>query len=80
MTDFEELKAQLEAKHQKEIGSIISDLYIGKDLGPAVGAKELGIPRRAFVYFVQQCGLQSAKYELIKKKALSSISLAAAAF
>ncbi|MDE4085877.1 hypothetical protein PO902_12610 [Planococcus maritimus] len=52
--------------------------YIEKDLGPAMGAKELGIPRRAFVHFIQQCQLQTAKFDLIKKKALNSGELMAA--
>lgn len=75
MANFEKEKAQLEAEHQKEIGSIIRDVYIEKDRGPAVGAKELGISRRAFVHFVHQCNLQAAKYDLIKKKALNSSGL-----
>lgn len=78
MKDYELVKKQLEREHKQTIDDIMYDSYIEKDLGPAVGAKELGIPRRAFVYFVQQCELQAAKFDLIKKKALNSGELMAA--
>ena len=78
MKDYELVKKQLEREHKQTIDDIIYNYYIEKDLGPAVGAKELGIPRRAFVYFVQQCELQAAKFDLIKKKALNSGELMAA--
>lgn len=78
MKDYELVKKQLERDHKQSIEDIMYDHYINKDLGPAVGAKELGIPRRAFVYFVQQCELQAAKFDLIKKKALNSGELMAA--
>jgi|GEM_PF-3119938 len=71
MKDYELTKKQLEIEHKQSIEDIMYTYYIEKDLGPAVGAKELGIPRRAFVYFVQQCRLQAAKYEVIKKKELN---------
>lgn len=78
MKDYELVKKQLEREHKQVIEDIMYDYYIEKDLGPAVGAKELGIPRRAFVYFVQHCELQAAKFDLIKKKALNSGELMAA--
>ena len=78
MTDYELAKKQLEKEHKQSIDSIMYDYYIQKDLGPAVGAKKLGIPRRAFVHFVQQLGLQAEKFELIKKKMLNSGELMAA--
>ncbi|MBD3841981.1 MAG: hypothetical protein IE909_08870 [Campylobacterales bacterium] len=71
MKEYELVKKRLETEHKQAIEDIMYDCYINKDLGPAVGAKELGISRRAFVYFVQQCGLQAAKFDLIKKKALN---------
>lgn len=68
MTDYELVKKQLEKKHKQSIDSIMYDYYIKRDLGPAVGAKKLGITRRAFVHFVQLCELQAEKFALIKKK------------
>lgn len=72
MKEYELVKKQLEREHNRAIDDIMYEHYIEQDLGPAVGAKKLGIPRRAFVYFVQQCELQKAKFQLIKKKALNS--------
>ncbi|MBT2581239.1 hypothetical protein [Planococcus sp. ISL-109] len=68
MTDYELVKKQLEKEHKQSIESIMYDYYIEQDLGPAVGAKKLGITRRAFVHFVQQFGFQVEKFDLIKKK------------
>ena len=78
MKDYELVQKQLEREHKQTIDDIMYNYYIEKNLGPAMGAKELGIPRRAFVYFVQQCQLQAAKFDLIKKKALNSGELMAA--
>ncbi|QMT16769.1 hypothetical protein H1Q58_12445 [Planococcus maritimus] len=72
MTEYELIKERLEKDHQRAIDDIMYQHYIEQDLGPAVGAKKLGIPRRAFVYFVQQCGLQKDKFDLIKKKVLNT--------
>ena len=69
MEDYERVKNRLEKEHKQTIDDIMYNYYIKKNLGPAVGAKELGITRRAFVYFVQQCQLQEAKFDLIKKSA-----------
>lgn len=72
MIDYELVKKQLEKEHKQSIDSIMYTYYIERDLGPAVAAKKLGIPRRAFIHFVQQLGLQADKFELIKKKVLNT--------
>ncbi|WP_186008739.1 hypothetical protein [Planococcus maritimus] len=52
MKEYELVKKQLEREHNRAIDDIMYEHYIEQDLGPEVGAKKLGIPCRAFVYFV----------------------------
>lgn len=68
MEDFGIYQLKLEEKYGKPIKEIIYEYYINKNLGPSVGAKELGIPRPVFIYFRNYFGLKEIKHALHMKK------------
>ncbi len=68
MTAYESYKVKVEKRYNKPLIDVMEELYVSKDLGPSVSAKELGIPRRAFVYFVNQYELKKLKFVDYKKK------------
>lgn len=64
MTDFESYKNQLEKQYNCNLEDILYDIYIARDLGPSVGAKELGIPRQVFLYYRNLYNLKEQKHQL----------------
>lgn len=64
MEEFEAYQARLEEQFGKPMKEIIYEYYITKNLGPSVGAKELGIPRRVFIYFRNYYSLKEVKHAL----------------
>lgn len=65
MEEIENYKKQLEEKFNKPMKDIIYEYYITKGLGPSVGAKELGIPRRVFIYFRNFYSLKEVKHAIM---------------
>lgn len=61
--EFAEYQHRLEKQHGLTIEQIMRDIYIEKDYGPATGAQALGIPRQAFMHFVQEFNLKPEKLE-----------------
>ncbi|MGI2327666.1 hypothetical protein [Planococcus sp. YIM B11945] len=70
MENYEYYKNKLEKQLNRDIKDIIKSFYIDNQQGPSVSAKELGIPRQAFMYFVQQFQLKDLRYGDSKKKIL----------
>lgn len=68
MEEFEMYKSQLEVKFNKPMKEIIFEYYITKDLGPSVGARELEIPRRVFIYFRNYYGLKEIKHAIMAEQ------------
>lgn len=68
MAEYNAYKEKVEKHHNKAMMEVVKDLYVNKDLGPSVGAKKLGIPRQAFVYFINQYDLKKLKFANCKKK------------
>ncbi|WP_261384259.1 hypothetical protein [Planococcus sp. CPCC 101016] len=65
---YDSYREKIEQQHNKALVEVIKDFYIEQDLGPSVSAKNLGIPRRVFMHFVQAYGLRKLKFENYKKK------------
>jgi hypothetical protein len=61
--DYMDYQRRLEQEYGAPIEQIIRTVYIDQDLGPATGAKALGIPRQAFLHFVHQCDLKKEKLQ-----------------
>ena len=74
MSAYEVYKAKVEKSYNKPLVEVIKELYVNKDLGPSVGAKQLGIPRRAFIYFVNLYELKALKFQDYKKKMMISMN------
>ncbi len=74
MAAYEVYKAKVEKSYNKPLVEVIKELYVNKDLGPSVGAKQLGIPRRAFIYFVNLYELKALKFQDYKKKMMISMN------
>ena len=74
MAAYEVYKAKVEKSYNKPLVEVIKELYVNKDLGPSVGAKQLGIPRRAFIYFVNKYELKALKFQDYKKKMMISMN------
>lgn len=64
MNEFHQYQIQLEKEHGKNLKDIITEYYITKNLGPSTAAKELNIPRQAFIYFRNFYGLRETKHAL----------------
>lgn len=64
MEEFEMYQTKLEEQFGKPMKEIIYEYYITKNYGPSVGAKELGIPRRVFIYFRNYYSLKEVKHAL----------------
>ncbi|ALS77860.1 hypothetical protein ACQKDD_17880 [Planococcus kocurii] len=62
MVDYESYKEKVEKRHNKALVEVIKDLYVNEDLGPSVSAKQLGMPRQAFLHFVQHYDLKKLKF------------------
>lgn len=71
MTEYDSYREKVEQRHNKALVEVMKDLYIKDDVGPSVGAKQLGMPRQAFVHFVHEYGLKKLKFGDTKKKAMS---------
>lgn len=59
---------KLEKEYGKPIKELIHYYYIEQDEGPSVTARELGIPRKAVLYFIYEYSLRPIKHQNIKKK------------
>lgn len=69
MENFQNYKEKVEKQFNQNLKDLIINLYITNEQGPSVSAKQLGIPRKAFIYFVNQYGLKQRKLDKIKKSA-----------
>ena len=67
VSQYEQHKILLENRYNMDLKEIISDVYITRDLGPSMGAKELDIPRQAFIYFRNFYGLRELKHAIQEK-------------
>lgn len=70
MEEFEMYQTKLEAQFGKPMKEIIYEYYITKNLGPSVGARELGIPRRVFIYFRNYYSLKEVKHSILAENSL----------
>ncbi|MGH2317000.1 hypothetical protein ACRC6Q_04480 [Planococcus sp. SE5232] len=68
MTKYDAYREEIEQRHNKALVEVMKDLYIKDNVGPSVGAKQLGMPRQAFVYFVREYDLKKLKFGDSKKK------------
>lgn len=68
MTEYDSYREKVERRHNKALVEVMKDLYIKDDVGPSVGAKQLGMPRQAFVHFVHEYDLKKLKFGDTKKK------------
>ena len=68
MTKYDSYREKVEQRHNKALVEVMKDLYIKENMGPSVGAKELGMPRQAFVHFVNEYDLKKLKFGDTKKK------------
>ncbi|WP_298824673.1 hypothetical protein [uncultured Planococcus sp.] len=68
MTKYDSYREKVEQRHNKALVEVMKDLYIKDNVGPSVGAKQLGMPRQAFVYFVREYDLKTLKFGDPKKK------------
>ncbi|MDN7241724.1 hypothetical protein QWY14_07955 [Planococcus sp. N028] len=60
--DYEAYKNKLESQFNQDLREILFDHYITQELGPSVGAKQLGIPRQVFVHFLNLYNLNDLKF------------------
>lgn len=67
MHPYQEYKEKLEKEHSKSTEELIRQLYIGRDEGPSVTARELGIPRQAVLHFIHEYDLRTEKHGNITK-------------
>lgn len=70
MTKYDSYREKVEQRHNKALVEVMKDLYIKDNVGPSVGAKQLGMPRQAFVHFVREYDLKKLKFGDSKKKAM----------
>ena len=68
MMEFDAYREKVERKHNKALVELMKDLYVENDLGPSVSAKQLGMPRQAFMHFVHKYDLKKLKFGEYKKK------------
>ena len=71
MHPYQEDIDKLENKYNRTVKELIYDLYIVQDEGPSVTARELGISRKAVLYFIYEYNLRELKHQNIKKKVAS---------
>lgn len=69
MLEFEQYKEKLEQEYKRDLKDILSAYYLTRDLGPSMTAKELGVPRKFIVHYINELGLKELKHQLIRKKA-----------
>ncbi len=69
MLEFEQYKEKLEQEYNRDLKDILSAFYLTRDLGPSLTAKELGVPRKVIVHYINELGLRELKHQLIRKKA-----------
>ena len=67
MEPYKVYKEKLEKRFDKTIKDILVEYYIVKELGPSVGAKELDIPREAFLYYRNLYDLKEIKHAYFQK-------------
>ncbi|WKA54011.1 hypothetical protein [Planococcus shixiaomingii] len=71
MENYKFYKDKIEKKYKQDLKDVLTKLYITNEQGPSVSAKQLGIPRQTFMFFVNHYGLKSLKLDDIKKKVLA---------
>ncbi|WP_233569661.1 hypothetical protein [Planomicrobium sp. Y74] len=67
MHPYQKYKEKLEKEYSKSVEEVIRKLYIGRDEGPSVTARELGIPRQAVLHFIHEYDLRNEKHENMVK-------------
>lgn len=70
MMEYDSYREKVERQHNKALVEVMKDLYIKEDLGPSVSAKQLGIPRQAFIHFIHKYDLKKLKFGQYKKKVM----------
>ena len=70
MTEYDAYREKVEQKYNKALVEVMKDLYVNNDLGPSVSAKQLGMPRQAFMHFVHEYDLKKLKFGEYKKKVM----------
>lgn len=70
MTEYDSYREKVERRHNKPLVEVMKDLYITNNLGPSVSAKQLGIPRQAFMHFIREYDLKKLKFGDYKKKVM----------
>ena len=68
--EYDSYREKVERQHNKALVEVMKDLYIKEDLGPSVSAKQLGIPRQAFIHFIHKYDLKKLKFGEYKKKVM----------
>ena len=68
MHPYQEYKEKLEKEHNKSVEEVIRQIYISRDEGPSVTARELGIPRQAVLHFIYEYNLRNDKHENAAKQ------------
>ena len=68
--EYDSYREKVERQHNKALVEVMKDLYIKEDLGPSVSAKQLGIPRQAFIHFIHKYDLKKLKFGGYKKKVM----------
>lgn len=68
MHPYQDCIEKLEREHNRSVEELIRDYYISRDEGPSVTARELGIPRKAVLYFIYEYNLRPVKHQNIKNR------------
>lgn len=70
MAEYDSYKEKVERRHNKPLVEVMEDLYVKNNCGPSVSAKQLGIPRQAFMHFIHEYDLKKLKFGDAKKKVM----------
>ncbi|MCM3610445.1 hypothetical protein M4S82_04220 [Planococcus sp. MERTA32b] len=62
MHPYQNYIEKLEQEYNMNVDEVIRQIYIGRDEGPSVTARELGIPRQAVLHFIREFDLRAEKH------------------
>lgn len=62
MHPYQDYLEKLEKEHRKSAEEVIRQVYIDRNEGPSVTARELGISRQAVLYFIKEYDLRAEKH------------------
>lgn len=63
MHPYQDYLEKLEKEHRKSAEEVIRQVYIDRNEGPSVTARELGISRQAVLYFIREYDLRAEKHQ-----------------